>query len=124
MADVNGNVVSTQTLVYAPGTSVNLLYPGTRVNADGSIADVPGWNLNSAGFWVRDPSDEYLREGINLTYTVNPTATAFVTYPPESAECANPNGPFPPTGGNPTPPPGRPFSIPPGGFTPFLPRTR
>ena len=102
MADVNGNVVSTQPLVYQPGATVDLLYPGTRVNADGTIADVPGWNLNGAGFWVRDPSDEFLRAGINLTYTVNPTATAFVTYPPESANCANPDGPFPP---GVTPPP-------------------
>ena len=86
--------------MYQPNTTVNLLYPGTRVNADGTIADVPGWNLNSAGFWVRDPSDEFLRAGITLTYTVNPTATAFVTYPPESSNCANPDGPFPPTVAN------------------------
>jgi hypothetical protein len=104
MRDVNGNLVSTQPLTYAPGTTVNLLYPGTRVNADGTIADVPGWNLNAAGFWVRDPSDAFLREGINLTYVLNPTATAFVTYPPESANCANPDGPFPP--GVTPPPPG------------------
>jgi LPXTG-motif cell wall-anchored protein len=102
MSDINGNVVSTQPLVYAPGTTVDLLYPGTTVNSDGTIADVPGWILTSDGFWIRDPSDEFLRAGINLTYTVNPTATAFVTYPPESATCANPNGPFPP---GVTPPP-------------------
>ena len=82
MADVNGNVVSTQPLVYQPGTTVDLLYPGTSVNPDGTIDDVPGWILTDDGFWIRDPSDEFLREGINLTYTVNPTATAFVTYPP------------------------------------------
>jgi len=103
MTTVTGNgVVSTQPLVYQPGTTVDILYPGTRVNPDGSIADVPGWNLNSAGFWVRDPSDAFLRDGIRLTYTVNPTATATVTYPPESSSCANPDGPFP-TGGS-TPP--------------------
>jgi hypothetical protein len=96
MTALNGTPVSTQSLVYQPNTTVNLLYPGTRVNADGSIADVPGWNLNSDGFWVRDPSDAFLRDGIVLTYTVNPTATATVTYPPESSACANPNGPFPP----------------------------
>jgi hypothetical protein len=90
MADVNGNVVSTQPLVYRPGTSVELLYPGTVVNADGTIADVPGWNLNSSGLWVRDQSDAFLREGIRLTYELNPTATAFVTYPPETSACANP----------------------------------
>jgi hypothetical protein len=97
MAALDGTVLSTQPLVYAPGTTVDLLYPGTTVNADGTIADVPGWNLNAAGFWVRDPSDEFLRDGIVLTYTVNPTATATVTYPPESSACANPDGPFPPT---------------------------
>jgi hypothetical protein len=100
MSDVNGNVVSTQPLVYQPGGHVELLYPGTKVNPDGSIADVPGWILQSNGLWVRDPSDEFLREGILLTYTVNPTATAFVTYPPESSACANPTNPpsgLPPT---------------------------
>jgi hypothetical protein len=102
MATLSGTVVSTQPLVYTPGTTVDLLYPGTRVNADGSIADVPGWNLNAAGFWVRDPSDEFLRDGVRLTYVLNPTATATVTYPPESANCANPDGPFPP---GQTPPP-------------------
>ena len=96
MADINGNVVSVQDLVYQAGTTVNILYPGTRVNPDGSIADVPGWNLTADGFWVRDPSDAFLREGISLSYFVNPSASAFVTYPPESSACANPSGPFPP----------------------------
>ena len=106
MSDVDGNVVSTQELVYQPGTTVELLYPGTSVNADGSIDDVPGWILTDDGLWIRDPSDEFLREGINLTYTVNPTATAFVEYPPESSACANPeNPPRPP--GPPGTPPGR-----------------
>jgi hypothetical protein len=97
MSDVNGNVVSSQPLVYQPGAHVELLYPGTSVNPDGSIDDVPGWILTDAGLWIRDPSDEFLREGILLTYTVNPTATAFITYPPESSACANPeNPPAPP----------------------------
>ena len=96
MSDVAGNVVSTQPLVYTPNTQVRLLYPGTTVNPDGSIDDVPGWILTDDGLWIRDPSDAFLREGINLTYTVNPTATAFITYPPESSACANPDGPFAP----------------------------
>jgi hypothetical protein len=96
MADAAGNVVSTQALVYRPNTTVDLLYPGTSVNPDGSIDDVPGWILTDDGLWIRDPSDAFLREGIQMTYTVNPTATAFVTYPPESSTCANPDGPFTP----------------------------
>jgi hypothetical protein len=96
-AAATGEVVSVQSLVYEPGATVDILYPGTVVNSDGSIADVPGWNLNSDGFWVQDPSDAFLRQGIFLTYTVNPTAgPVLVTYPPESSACANPNGPFPP----------------------------
>jgi hypothetical protein len=59
--------------------------------------------LTEDGFWIIDPTDQHLRDGINMTYELNPTATAFVTYPPESSTCANPNGPFPPT---PTPQPG------------------
>jgi len=95
MTDVNGNLISTQPLVYQPGTTEHVLYPGTSVNADGTIADVPGWILTDAGLWDRDSSDAYLRDGVNLSYTVNPTATAFVTYPPETNACATPDGPFP-----------------------------
>jgi len=103
MTAVNGGaVVGTQSLTYIPGATVDILYPGTRVNADGSIADVPGWTLQSNGFWVLDPSDEYLRDGIVLTYVLNPTATATVQYPPESSACADPNGPFPPGATPPT----------------------
>jgi hypothetical protein len=101
-----GAVLSTQPLVYQPGGHVELLYPGTTVNADGSIADVPGWILQPNGLWVIDPSDAYLREGIVLTYTVNPTATAVVSYPPESANCANPDNPVVP--GAPGAPPAAP----------------
>jgi hypothetical protein len=35
MTDINGNFVSSQPLVYEPGTTVNILYPGTEAN--------PGW---------------------------------------------------------------------------------
>jgi LPXTG-motif cell wall-anchored protein len=107
-----GAVLSTQPLVYQPGATVDILYPGTKVNADGTIADVPGWTLQPNGLWVLDPSDSYLRAGIVLTYTVNPTATATVSYPPESATCANPenppgiNTPATPGGTPPAPPAG------------------
>jgi hypothetical protein len=97
MRDINGNVVGVVAIPYQPGTTVDILYPGTSVNADGSIDDVPGWILTDDGFWIHDPSDEFLREGIELTYEVNPTAgPVLVSYPPESSACANPAGPFPP----------------------------
>jgi hypothetical protein len=105
MAAVDGTVVSVQPLTYRANTSVDVLYPGTSVNPDGSIADVPGWILQPNGLWVLDPSDAFLRDGIVLTFTVNPTATALVSYPPESSACANPENPpgvVPP--GSPVPP--------------------
>jgi hypothetical protein len=36
---------------------------------------------------------------------VNPTATAFITYPPESSACANPENPPVPPGAPPAAPP-------------------
>jgi len=97
---VNAIVVGSQPLVYEPGATVHVLYPGTHINPDGSVADVPGWILQPNGLWVQDPSDAFLREGIFLTYELNPTAgPVLVTYPPESSECANPENPpvVPPT---------------------------
>ena len=99
MADVNGVFISSQPLVFQSGATVHVLYPGATVDAAGNATDWPGWKLNSAGLWVTDPTDAIWRDGINLTYEVNPTATAFVAYPPESAACASPeNGPVPPSG--------------------------
>jgi len=92
MSDVNGNPVSTQPLVYQPSTTVDLLYPGTRVNADGTIADVPGWNLNEFGFWVRDASDAFLRDGITLTYAVNVAAGQTYVIPAGSLYVRTGNG--------------------------------
>jgi hypothetical protein len=121
MRDLNGNVISVQPLTYQVGTTVELLYPGTAVNPDGSIADVPGWILQPDGFWVEDPSDTFLRDGIDLTYEVNPTATARVTYPPASAGCNTPTRPPAPPGPTTTRPPGVPPvpGLPPTGNEPW-----
>jgi len=96
MSDINGNVISVQPLTYQANTTAFILYPGTVVDANGEAIVVPGWTKNSDGFWVEDPTNTIWREGINLLYEVNPSATAFVTYPPESSGCATPTGPFPP----------------------------
>jgi hypothetical protein len=93
MRDVNGTFISSQPLVFQAGATVRVLYPGATVDAQGNATDWPGWKLNSAGLWVTDPTDAIWRDGINLTYVVNPTATAFVAYPPETAACASPENP-------------------------------
>lgn len=84
-------------IIYEPNTTVEVIYPGAEVDAAGNIIDLPGWNLNANGLWVLDESDAFLREGLHLEYTVNPTATADVTYPPASSLCADPPPPGPTT---------------------------
>jgi hypothetical protein len=87
MSDVNGVFISSQPLVFQSGATVRVLYPGATVGAAGNATDWPGWRLTNDGLWVTDPTGAIWRDGINLSYTVNPTATAFVAYPPESAAC-------------------------------------
>lgn len=65
--------------------SGQVIYPGASL-----APDWPGWKLNDAGFWVPDPSDEVLREGLTVLVEVNPTATASVSYPAATALCASP----------------------------------
>jgi hypothetical protein len=82
--------------VYEAGATVRLLYPGATVDAAGNATDWPGWLLNDDGFWVVDESDAVLRQGLTVVATINPTATTTVTYPPATAACDSPEGPFPP----------------------------
>ena len=70
-----------------------MIYPGAEVDAEGNAVDWPGWVLNEDGLWVTDPTDAIWRDGLNLVYEVNPTATAFVAYPPATAACASPENP-------------------------------
>lgn len=120
IADINGVFVSSQPLTYQANTTTDVLFPGaTRDPVTGEATDWPGWRLNELGLWVEDDSDAILRQGVNLTYAVNPTASVFVTYPPASSACANPKNPpvTPPTGST---PPGTPRTpgTPPGGPLP------
>jgi hypothetical protein len=96
--DVNGAVIEVHALTYEAGATVTLLYPGASVDAEGNATDWPGWMLNADGFWVLDPSDAIWREGLTIVAEINPTATTTVTYPPSTAACASPSGPFGPTG--------------------------
>ena len=77
-------------LVYEPGTTVDLLYPGTASTLTAPSTTCPAGSSPTTASGSVIPHDEFLRDGINLTYTVNPTATAFVTYPPESAPAPTP----------------------------------
>jgi hypothetical protein len=93
--DVNGQFIEAHEVVYQAGETISLLFPGAEVDAAGNATDWPGWQLNSDGFWVLDPSDAVWREGLTIVAEINPTATATVEYPPSTAACASPSGPFP-----------------------------
>ena len=56
----------------------------------GEATDWPGWMQNAFGFWIEDPSDALWRQGLTLVVSVNPTASASVSYPPASSACASP----------------------------------
>ena len=121
--DINDNFIEQRPLTYQSGTTVRFIYPGAVMDANGNAVDWPGWVRNSDGFWVPDPTDAIWRDGLNLVAEINPTATAFVTYPPATAACASPQQTpgatttsTVPGGSTPTPPgstPTQPVSNPP-----------
>ncbi len=94
--DINGNFIDERPLTYQSGTTIREIYPGAVMDENGNAVDWPGWVLNEDGFWVTDPTDAIWRDGLNLVAEINPTATAFVAYPPATSACASPEGPFPP----------------------------
>jgi hypothetical protein len=93
--DVNGNFVDQ---VISPTLAGQIIYPGATAGPNGEGLDWPGWTLAPNGFWIRDPSDAILREGLNVSVAVGSvTATTSVSYPPSDSVCANPPRTSPPT---------------------------
>lgn len=90
---LDGTVVDT---VVVSSLSGSIVWPGASVDAAGNATDWPGWVQTNTGEWVRDPSDEFLRDGLVIDVEVNPSATASVSYPPSTAVCADPP-PAPPS---------------------------
>lgn len=88
ISDRNGTFVETIEVDTLSGT---FLYPGATVDAAGNATDWPGWRRAPNGDWVVDPTDAILRDGLTIEVTVNPTATASVTYPPASTDCNGPD---------------------------------
>ena len=94
ISDINGDVVDRLTRNTLSG---QILWPGAEVDANGNAIDWPGWEQTNTGLWVPDDSDTILREGLTVLFEINPSATAFVEYPPATAVCADPeNAPPPP----------------------------
>lgn len=97
-SQVTGAVVQVSTFPYQANTSIFVIYPGASVNAAGEPTDWPGWRFEeSTQLWVPDPTDDYLREGLDVLAEVNPSATGQVEYPPATSACASPENPPPGT---------------------------
>ena len=88
--DVTDEPVGQAQVVYEPGGSVSLLYPGAEVDANGNPIDLPGFNQVD-GVWSEDDSDAILLQGLLLTYELgDETATAEIEYPPADTLCVAP----------------------------------
>jgi len=95
--DRNGNLITSQTV---SGFSGSIVWPGASVDSSGNATDWPGWKRAGDGVsFIPDPADAFLREGLTITITVNPSvsAVATVSYPAATSPCANPPGNSPPT---------------------------
>jgi hypothetical protein len=106
ISDIHGNVLKVLTNQPLTGQTI---WPGASVNPP----DWPGWKLVN-GVWIIDPTDAVVREGVFVHAEVNPAATGFVSYPPATARCNSPSGPFPTPGTPTTPAPGTPTTTVPG----------
>jgi len=127
---LDGDVIESHQIVYQANTSFRVVYPGAEVDpVTGEALDWPGWMLNDDGFWVLDPSDAEFRDGLHIVATLPVTggeaglpagfgesrplfqqatdvltSEADIAYPPETAACNSPEGPFTPGEAVPVPP--------------------
>ncbi|MGL2986931.1 DUF7507 domain-containing protein, partial [Flavobacterium sp. RSSA_27] len=84
--DTNNNVVSTMSNLPLNG---QVLWPGAVVDANGNGTDWPGWLLVN-GKWIEGADGfENLRPTATVSFTLNPTETITVSYPPSSPFCTS-----------------------------------
>jgi hypothetical protein len=64
-----------------------VLWPGAIVDEQtGAPVDWPGWELQN-GVWVEGDEFDWLRDGVDVTFSVNPEKTVNLAYPPSSPDC-------------------------------------
>ncbi|MFC4476639.1 gliding motility-associated C-terminal domain-containing protein [Flavobacterium chungangensis] len=82
--DSNNNVVATQTNLPLSG---NILWPGAEIDSNKNGTDWPGWILNN-GIWSEGADGfEATRNGVKIEFSLNPTVTVSVAYPPATPDC-------------------------------------
>jgi hypothetical protein len=123
---LDGDFIETIPITFEANTTIRVVFPGASFDpVTGEATDWPGWELNDDGFWVPDPTDAEFRDGIVITASLpipigglgqslprqvpgsTITASTVVSYPPATALCNSPDGPFPPGGFVPNTPSGR-----------------
>ncbi|MCM0667807.1 gliding motility-associated C-terminal domain-containing protein [Flavobacterium tyrosinilyticum] len=83
-ADSNNNVVTTMNNLPLSG---RVLWPGAVVDKQGKGMDWPGWIFEN-NRWIEGADGfEKLRPTTNATFTVNPSETITVSYPPADPYC-------------------------------------
>ncbi|WPO80722.1 gliding motility-associated C-terminal domain-containing protein [Flavobacterium sp. KACC 22761] len=82
--DSDNNVVATQTNLPLSGS---ILWPGAIVDSNGIGVDWPGWLLAN-GQWIEGADGfEKTRTGVTVEFSLNPTASIVVNYPPATPQC-------------------------------------
>ncbi|MBD7917199.1 LPXTG cell wall anchor domain-containing protein [Cellulomonas sp. Sa3CUA2] len=66
--------------------SGTVLWPGAVVDSTGAGVDWPGWRLEG-GTWVVGDEFDWVRPSVEVSFQVNPSASAVVAYPPSSPVC-------------------------------------
>ncbi|UPZ15228.1 gliding motility-associated C-terminal domain-containing protein [Flavobacterium humidisoli] len=83
-ADSNSNVVTTMNNLPLSG---RVLWPGAVVDEQGKGIDWPGWIFEN-NRWIEGADGfEKLRPTTNVTFTVNPSQTITINYPPADPYC-------------------------------------
>jgi gliding motility-associated-like protein len=83
-ADGNNNVVTTMNNLPLSG---RVLWPGAVVDEQGKGIDWPGWIFEN-NRWIEGADGfEKLRPTTNVTFTVNPSETITISYPPADPYC-------------------------------------
>ncbi|MBO9586918.1 MAG: gliding motility-associated C-terminal domain-containing protein, partial [Flavobacterium sp.] len=82
--DSNNNVVATQTNLPLNG---DILWPGAEIDSNGNGIDWPGWVVNN-GIWTEGADGfEATRSGAKIEFSLNPTVTVPIAYPPATPDC-------------------------------------
>jgi gliding motility-associated-like protein len=85
-SDSNNNVISNMTNLPLSG---NVLWPGATIDQNGNGTDWPGWLFTNNQWIEGNDGFQGLRPSATLAFTLNPTETIVVNYPPSDPNCTS-----------------------------------